>query len=744
MAQRNFRITLGVTCTGILFLATSATAQQFTRDTTNVPLNGGDRCENVDFGDLDLDGDWDCAFANGGDDFSLQNTIWINQGFAQAGTLGNYLDATVARAPAVLDQSRDIEFVDFDADGDLDVYVSNTAQLTNQGNRWWANMGGLQAGSTGFFQDQTSTRWSGLGGAGSSIAPSQVIAGNTFVDFSCDCDFGDIDNDGDIDLVHSSYGSALSGTVPTRLFNNNGLGVFTEFNPSGFQLAGQQIAAGNPGLWCEGTQASNTTNTTGTSCDIAASPLDIDVGDIDGDLDLDILHGARNEVTRMYRNRLVDNGGVMTAFRDVTGGTFPAGYATGTGHYEQEMGDFDNDGDLDIYGLNWLAAVGFNDATFVNNGAGVYTGPTTMPGSSADDNEADFFDYDLDGDLDVFLCNFTGSERIYVNNPLGTMTVGAGLLPAIGGGTTSLDADCCDFDGDGDYDVINTNDDTQQEHVLRNGTASNDVTAPTLLRLEQAPNRVESATPTVVRVQIYDNAPYYITWYNTCNLEVQVNGGPVTLYPLKPSMGQIFRAEIPGNLLGTITYRAVSSDEYGNTGSTPTKTYFNTGLGGSPICTNGTLTIDHTTACPCGNAGALDRGCAHSFDPSGAMIDASGSAAADNVVLHSSFTPSTAFTLFMQHDAVGDTVFHDGVLCAGGALIRIRGRNAGGALQPGPGEAIFPNTNFANDTQTLSQRGGVTVGSGATRYYAGFYRNASTTFCPPATANVTNGWRVVW
>ena len=84
-------------------------------------------------------------------------------------------------------------------------------------------------------------------------------------------------------------------------------------------------------------------------------------------------------------------------------------------------------------------------------------------------------------------------------------------------------------------------------------------------------------------------------------------------------------------------------------------------------------------------------------------------------------------------------MFHDGTLCAANPLIRLRGRAAVA------GEAFFPNSNFAQDsTTTLSIRGGVGVGSGATRYYAAWYRNASSTFCPPATANVTNGWVIVW
>jgi len=160
---------------------------------------------------------------------------------------------------------------------------------------------------------------------------------------------------------------------------------------------------------------------------------------------------------------------------------------------------------------------------------------------------------------------------------------------------------------------------------------------------------------------------------------------------------------------------------------------------GSPFCTGDGSLTDHTTPCPCANSGSLGRGCGHSFDPGGARLFAVGSTLTDDIVLRSELGPPSAFTLFLQHDAPGDAVFHDGVLCAGGAMTRLRGRDAVG------GQASFPNSTFANDsTLTLSQRGGVLPGSGARRYYAAFYRNASTTFCPPATANVTNGWIIDW
>jgi len=711
---------LSVLC--ILLCAPSAGAQQFVRNTTDIPPSA-EATENVDFADVDLDGDWDAVFANGGDVGNEQDRIWIN---AFGGSpVGHFTERTPQQFPAVLDDGRDIEFVDYDADGDPDIYVSNTSQRTNQPNRWFHNMGS-QAGTIGFYQEQTAARWSGLGGPGSSIAPTLLIGGG-FVDFSCDCDFGDLDNDGDLDLVHSTYGGAFTGQSPTRIFLNDGTGVFAEFNPSGYQLPSLDIGNGNPGLWCQGTQSADTLNSNGTFCDIASTPLDIDVGDVDGDLDLDILHGARIEQPRLFQNRLAEQGAL--AFRDVTGAAFVPGYAVGSGHYEQEMGDQDGDGDLDIYGLNWI---NFEDAVYKNNGNGTFGFPTLLSGSGSDDNEADYFDFDGDGDLDVFVARFAGPERVYQNDGLGNYTPAVGLLEL--DGTTSLDADACDVDGDGDPDVFVANDNSQSEWYLENQGPGSDVTPPVFPVLEQAPNRAAGATPTIVRASVHDNAPYYITWYDTARLDVTVDGGAVASYPMRSMQGDLFRGEIPGHLVGAVCYRVVALDEYGNTGTSVTKCYTATpGSTGMVFCAG-----DGTgTACPCGNAGSPGQGCANSLFAVGARLSASGTAslAGDSLVLTGTSMPNSSALYFQGTNGVNGglgAAFGDGLRCAGGAIRRLGTKSNAGNQSSYPTGADLP----------ISVRGAV-PGPGSVRTYQVWYRN-SAAFCQPETFNLSNGLEITW
>ena len=147
-----------------------------------------------------------------------------------------------------------------------------------------------------------------------------------------------------------------------------------------------------------------------------------------------------------------------------------------------------------------------------------------------------------------------------------------------------------------------------------------------------------------------------------------------------------------------------------------------------------------TTHCPCENAGAEGRGCANSLHREGGRLEAGGSTAldpssgTDTLVLTARSILSTS--IFLQGDAQisAGAPFADGVRCTGGHLVRLGVKPSSGGVSRYPG---------AGDL-SVSQRGGVAIGSGALRYYQAYYRNPDPLWCPSGTYNITSGQIVVW
>jgi hypothetical protein len=649
--------------------AAPAAAQSLQKNTVQIPQGApfnNSNTENVDFADVEHDGDFDAIMADGGDCCNDQNRIWINQGGAQTGTIGFFTDETATRFPAVLDTSRDVDFVDVDADGDQDIYTSNTSQISNQTNRFMVNMGGLQGGSAGFFQDQTAAHWLNIGVNNgtttfSSVAPSLVLVSGGFIDWSCDCVFGDLDNDGDIDLVHTTYGGSFAGGVPSRIFLNNGVGGYEEHNPSHVQLTAANIQNGTPALWAEGVFFNGTNNASGVNADIAETPLGAEIGDFDGDFDIDILHGSRNSYPRIFVNRLEETGGTLV-WRDQTE-TALTNKAVGGGFYEQEMGDFDNDGDLDIYGLNWS---NFSDIVSTNNGSSVFSAFTILSGSGSDDNEGDFFDYNNDGNLDIFVTNFSGQDRLYSNGgpPSFAFTNVTGTEVS-SYSATGLGSDASDVDLDGDYDFLVGNDGGQPNVFLKNLNQIPDTRAPYLPHLEQAPDRFPSAVPTAIRAQLYDNSSWNIAQFNVSTLEYRINGGPVNVVPMRYAGGNMVRGEIPGAISGVISYQARSTDEHGNQGSSTTKSYT------SGACSAGTMT--YCTSKPSSIAGCL---------PTVGFSGSPSISAGSGFVVTAGFAPGGNAGLFLyttQGAAAVPLNTSFGFLCIkASGMFRIANQNGGG------------------------------------------------------------------
>ena len=576
-----------------IFASTSA-AQVFTdlQPGRNFPTAaiefGNGRSENIDVGDCDNDGDYDVIVANGGDGGNQLNVIFINNGGSQGGAVGTFTDETGTRFVGVtLDRSRDIEFADYDGDFDLDIYVANSGTTSEGGqvSRAYLNQGGEQQGSVGFYVENTDAFWGDL----VAVPISDQIFGNgqgPFRDYTCDCDFGDLDLDGDVDLFHSSYGPNINGAQESRIFLNDGAGRFNELWP-----------------WAN------------PAADIQLHTLDIDLVDLDSDYDLDVFASSRDSQARVYLNNLGPNGFPTNPFLDVTQTALlstGAGQTGIFGNYECEFGDLDGDGDFDIYAMNYA---GFKDRVLENVGGLTFMIQDWQSGDpQQDENEVDLFDFDGDGDLDVFLANFSGKNFIYANGtaqgflpPQVLHRTGNGLYsdfetPLTDNGGITRDADCADMDGDGDTDVLLANDSNQSNRYWENVLGIPDTHAPTIHLLTAQGDKV-NGSDTPIRVQLRDNASYYIVNFYDVDLFYSVDGGVVSRLPMMAQGSMQFQATIPGELSGSISYRVQGSDDAGNAFASGVTTYTQMSSGVPPI-----LSVDFGTVGVSGRPYLLAKG----------------------------------------------------------------------------------------------------------------------------------------
>jgi hypothetical protein len=554
-----------ISLAALTVVATPAMAQSDLQPGRNFPTAAtafaGNHSENVDVGDIDNDGDLEVGIANGGDSGPQPNRLYLNNGNLQGGTQGTFSQVTASRLAGVPnDTSRDLEFVDVDLDNDLDMYISNRGTTTNNGevSRAYINQGGKQLGTIGFFSEETNTFWGDLVSVPLNEEVGTQDGKGPWKDFSCDCDFGDLDNDGDLDLFHSSYGPNINATRDSRLFLNDGKGVFNELSP--------WINAGG---------------------DIQTHTLDIDLADFDGDYDLDVFNSSRNSQARVYRNNLSGTTWGGTPFTDITQSALlnQGAVLTGTSNYEAEFGDVDGDGDFDVWAKNYN---GFTDRILRNNGNFTFTQVNSLISGdpSVDENEIDFLDYDSDGDLDAFLANFSGTNAIYQSNLMdggggalykrnGTAGANWQEVPSSGNSGTTLDGEAADLDGDGDPDLILSNDAGQQNRLWMNALGVPDTHAPTFERFIEQGDKSDG-TDTVILAQVRDNNNYYNIDYYKAYLIYTVDGGDENCVEMLAQRGQQFRGVIPGSVNGAVSYRIECTDDNGNTGTSATINYTQT------------------------------------------------------------------------------------------------------------------------------------------------------------------------
>ena len=225
--------------------------------------------------------------------------------------------------------------------------------------------------------------------------------------------------------------------------------------------------------------------------------------DRDGDLDVFVLQGRQLEGPmvppsasgghRLFRNDLSRTGGASTLrFTDVTA---RAGFAPGDYGMGASVGDYDNDGDPDLYVTNYGP-----NRLYRNNADGTFSDVTRLAGDGLDDwrwsTSASFADYDSDGDLDLFVANYVDStvadakachdpsgvrdycgplqfrpvpDRLFRNNGNGTfvdVSESSGITAVTAPGLGVAGAD---FNGDGRADFYVANDGTANQLWLNRG-----------------------------------------------------------------------------------------------------------------------------------------------------------------------------------------------------------------------------------------------------------------------------------
>ncbi len=483
-----------------------------------------------------------------------------------------FADRTIARFPSQSVYSNQLSFCDVDRDGDLDIAFADGQGYSSAGAPLRAKL--YINDGEGFFNDESADRipvtgwyrgveFGDIDGDGdwdmvlaNDFNRLPVLLANDGDGFFTDvserlpgialssarAQFADVDDDGDLDLAfcHSGTSNRFGSNGRPQLYLNDGDGYFSDAT------------------------ATNTPNA------IVRDQQDILFFDMDNDLDLDLHVGSRSGNdggSQLWRN----DSGVFSRVLDA----LPADGST----YSYDAGDVDGDGDLDLLGAN--AGSSNRELLLLNGGDGnrwsdvssnIITNPT------ADDNDSKFIDFDMDGDLDFVIAALgANTDRFYRNNGNGSYIQTSNIQTPIN--DSSLDVGFADLDGDGAPDCVTAQGEFgnfQNRIYINNGPA--DDIEPRFLAVTEVSPTDGDLGPFTIRALIVDQYTSDRGFMpRSVDLVIAINGGRAKPVAMSWAGNSIWAGSVPRLEPCTeIEYRVRAEDRAGNVGESDA-VFFETG-----------------------------------------------------------------------------------------------------------------------------------------------------------------------
>ena len=467
--------------------------------------------------DVDNDGDLDVLFAN-------SNGFFTISGSAQPLVMyRNNGDATFTNASSDLGGGfsgwvRQVAIADISGDGFVDLYVP-TANGTPD--KFFINDG------TGKFTDEAAARLPGVSSKAGAVR------------------FGDVDNDGDLDLFVGDNWTGLNGGAIAHLYLNDGTGKFTESaNPL------PSVAFGD-------------------------EPDDFDLFDADGDFDLDLFV---NMHSGMKGSLWINDG--TGKFSDLSA-NIPSQQG-GLFRYGPVACDVDGDGDLDIWQDNAVSPGG-REQLLINDGTGKFTNETAdrVTGNpSADDNGLACVDVDGDGDLDAVIMSLSNQERVLFNDGTGKFTYQAGTFSQVNDPTLWFDFG--DLNGDGRLDVVTAQGEgnpATERLYLGTSLVPVDTVPPKIRAVESVVGPSPDDAP-VVRFGVSDNTTTD-TGPRLQKAFIKITAPSASEVTAVFAGGDLFRAVLPKQAGGAeVSFQACAVDRQGNEGCSEAVSYTVSGSSG--------------------------------------------------------------------------------------------------------------------------------------------------------------------